>query len=200
MNTKSLSLVAAGVACALLVTTTVVRSQDAETQEAGFDPNALAAMAPGPMHAHLEPLAGDWHVVGKWRTEPGGEWQAFDGLAHREMILGGRQLRETFESEFGGMAFEGEGFIGHDNLRGEYNSVWMDNMSTGTMFSTGTADAAGTTLTFTGEVSDAMSGETHKWFRSTTEIAGPNENTFKTYAKDAAGEEWVTMELVYTRK
>ena len=195
MKKKSLALFAAGACCALLVTSTVVRSQEAE-----MDAGAMAAMMPGPMHSHLAKLAGEWNVEGKYRMDAGMDWMPFGGTAKREMIFDGRHLVETFDSEFMGMPYHGRGVTGYDNLREEYTMIWYDSSSTGTMVSTGTANEDGTEITTLGEVSDAMTGDTHRWVKMTHKIHGPDKTSFESWAKTEAGEEWLSMELVYTRK
>lgn len=197
MNIKSLALFATGACCALLITTTVVRSQDAETAEA----HAMAAAAPGPMHAHLARFEGEWNVSGAWRMEADAEWTPFEAVATSELVMGGRYLTESFSSDFMGMSFEGRATLGYDNLRGEYTSIWIDNMSTGTMIGTGSANEDGTLITLSGEHSDVMSGEAHKWFQLRYTSVSENENTFETLTKTTPeGEAWVSMKLNYTRK
>ena len=199
MNKKSISLFAAGACCALFITTSVVRSQDAEGGPP-MDPEAMAAMMPGPMHAHLAKLAGEWNIEGKYRMAPGEEWVPFNGHGTRKLVFEGRHMVEDFRSEFMGMPYNGSGVTGYDNLRGEYNSIWYDNSSTGMMVCTGSANDAGTEITLLGESSDAMTGETHKWFKMRHRILGADNTVFESYAKTESGEEWLSMELNYTRK
>ena len=197
MNIKSLALFAAGAGCALLITTTVVRSQDAEAADA----SAMSAAAPGPMHAHLATFAGEWSVAGKWRMEADGEWMPFEAQATSELVMGGRYLAESFNSDLMGVPFEGRAILGYDNLRHEYTSVWIDNMSTGTMVAAGSANEDGTVITLSGEHSDVMSGEAHEWFQLIYTAVSENENTFETLTKTTPdGEAWVSMALTYTRK
>ena len=196
MNTKSLALFATGACCALLITTTSVRSQDAEAAEAA----AMSAAAPGPMHEHLAPFAGEWNVTGKWRMAATDEWVPFEAKASRELVLGGRFLTESFSSNLMGMPFEGRAMLGHDNMRAEYTSVWIDNMSTGTLIATGGANEDGTVITLTGEHSDTMSGEAHKWFQIRYRKVSENENVFESDTKTTPdGEAWMSLQLTYTR-
>ena len=39
-----------------------------------------------------------------------------------------------------GMSFEGMGVTGYDNLKGKYDTIWMDNMASGMMHGTGSFD------------------------------------------------------------
>ena len=197
MNIKSLALFATGACCALLITTSAVRSQDAETTDAA----AMSAAAPGPMHAHLAQFAGEWNVSGKWRMSDGEDWVPFEAQASSELVMGGRYLTESFSSEFMGTLFEGRATLGYDNLRAEYISVWIDNMSTGAMIGAGSANEDGTELLLSGEHSDTMTGEAHKWFQLRYRVVSENEFTFETLTKTTPdGDAWVSMKLTYTRK
>ena len=150
------------------------------------------------MHAKLKPLVGTWIMTGKWRMTPEAPWQDFEATVEREWILGERFVEEEVESEFMGQPFEGRGIIGYDNTREAFTMVWVENMSTGTWFSTGRLE--GSTLSFEGENSDAMTGEKSKWSKSVLDLSSPDKHTFKGYSKDAQGKEFQNMEMVETRK
>ena len=191
-KTTFLGVVAATALCA------TVAAVAQEVQEASApSPEALARMTPGPMHAKLEALVGSWQVTGKWRMTPDGPWQEFDAPIEREWILGGRFVQETIASEFMGQPFEGVGIFGYDNTREEFTMVWFDTMSTGTMFSTGRME--GTSLTFEGESSNAMTGEKNHWSKSVTDMSG-DRHTFTGYGKDANGDVFQNMEGTATRR
>ena len=168
-----------------------------ETQEASApSPAAMARMAPGPMHAKLEPLIGQWSMSGKWRMGPDQPWQTFEAAVEREWILDGRFVKEVVESEFMGQPFEGLGLIGYDNTREEFTMVWVENMATGTWFNTGRLEDG--KLVFEGENSDAMTGEKKRWGKSVISL-GAESQTYQGYSKDEDGEEFLSMEMVAER-
>lgn len=168
-----------------------------ETQEAAApSPAAIARMTPGPMHAKLEPLVGDWSMSGKWRMGPDAPWETFEAAVTREWILDGRFVQEKVESEFLGQSFEGIGLIGYDNTREQFTMVWIENMQTGTWFSTGRME--GGKLVFEGENSDAMTGEKNRWAKSVIDL-GVDSQTYQGYSKDKAGKEFLSMEMVAER-
>lgn len=101
--------------------------------------------------------------------------------------------------EWAGQPFEGMGSIGYDNLRQEYVSIWMDNMSTGMMQMTGTFDSASPTLKTTGQLSCPLSGDKNRWVRSEAKIIDRNENIYTSYFRDADGTEFKAMEIIYKR-
>ncbi len=117
--------------------------------------------------------------------------------------LGGRFVLQHVmgdEPMPGGSVFEGHGCIGYDNFRGEYTSAWISNMGTGISTSRGSVDEAGKTFTFLGTHDDIMTGERDKPVRETTTIVDRNTHTTEWFTKDAAGEEFKSGQLVFTRK
>jgi hypothetical protein len=128
--------------------------------------------------------------------EPDGEPTTSTGTAERSMILGGRVLVEKVTSEMFGSPFEGIGMSGFDNVAGEWWGTWNDNMGTGLMTSTGKCTA--TTCELTGTYIDAMTGKP-KTMRMTSSLE-PDREVHKMFDVTPDGREWVSMELVYTRK
>jgi hypothetical protein len=185
-------------AAATLCVTAALAVQDGQTQDAAFmpSPESLKAMAPGPHHAQLAKLAGDYDIELKWRMGPDQPWNTNAYEAHREMVMDGRQLQEVIEGEFMGQPFRGESIVGYDNVRGEYHSVWFDNMGTGMMYVTGTADDSGA-VTFEGTCSDPWTMEKNRWSKSVMSADG---KLFDMYAKTPEGTVFKSMTIVYTPK
>ena len=170
-----------------------------DVQEASApSPEALARMAPGPMHAKLEPLIGNWKLDGKWRMTPDAPWTEFEATVEREWILGGRFVQETVASEFLGEPFEAIGVFGYDNTREEFTSLWLENMSTAIMTSTGTLK--GNTLTFEGVNANAMTGEKDCWSKSVVDLGNRDRQTYKGFGKDANGVEFQNLEMIAVRE
>ena len=197
-----LGMFAGAAVSALLIVAVGIAAQEKKPQDAGApSPETLAAMMPGPMHAHLKPLAGTWDLTLKFRMTADEEWQVNTYTGQRKLTMDGRFLEETVTGDWQGMKFEGHGIIGHDNLRGEFQQIWYDNLGTGMMVGNGKADATGKMITFEGNCSDPMSGEKNKWFKSVLKRVSDTENVFEMYAKDAkGGREFVTMEITYKKK
>lgn len=155
------------------------------------------AMTPGEPHAWLARQSGSWSFSGSFWMEPGAEPMVSPGTVERRMILGGRVMEETVSSSFMGQPFEGLGLSGYDNVTGEYWTVWTDNMGTGVMTATGTCDPGGASCTFHGSYNDPMIGGA-KPVRMTLEATEGRE-VFRMHEAGPDGEEFMTMELVYTR-
>ena len=155
---------------------------------------------PNENHKVLEPLIGNWSHAVKWRTKPDGEFTETTGNNINEWILGGRFLRQTVTGMNMGQPFEGLGITGYDNVKQEYNSVWMDSMGTGMMIATGKFDGATSTISETGTFSCPITGEKDMPFRSEWNITGPDGYTYAMYATTPEGTEYKAMEAFYTRQ
>jgi hypothetical protein len=158
----------------------------------------------GPSEGHkaLEPFVGSWTYTGQFWMAPEGEPQTMTGTATNTLIFGGRFLKQEFAGTpfaEGQPPFEGIGFVGYDNMRKEYQSVWFDNMATGMMRGTGEFDAAAKALTDQGEFSCPMTGETHRKFRATWKIIDANHSTYESYMSTPEGKEFKAMVIEYTR-
>ena len=154
-------------------------------------------MTPGAEQKVLEAMAGKWTYKGTFWM-PDGKSQESNGTAMSEMIYGGRFLKETVTGTWMGQPFEGVGITGYDNVKGEYTSIWYDNMATGIMVSSGLFDAATKTLKLGGTVSCPMTGIKDMPMRSETVITDNNTHTMTSYGT-MDGKESKGMELVSTR-
>jgi hypothetical protein len=183
-----------GTAAVLACASLALASQDPQEASAP-SPEAKARMEPGPMHQKLEALVGEFEMQGRWRMSPDAPWQELTADVHREWILDGRFVEEKIDSEFMGEEFHGIGIVGYDNTREEFTMVWVENMSTGTWFTTGKLQ--GTNLVFEGENSDCMTGEKDRWGKSSVDLA---TGQYQGWSRDASGKEFVSMEMTSEKK
>lgn len=155
----------------------------------------MKAGAPGEAHEFLAQGAGKWNLTIKQWMGPG-EPQISEGTAVREVILGGRFVRETVTGSMMGMPFEGIGISGYDNVSGKYWGSWIDNMTTGVMTMEG--EREGDTVTWIGKGSDPMSGGTYT-MRMVSTMHGKNKEVTEFF--EMSGEEAVKMmEIAYERQ
>ena len=155
--------------------------------------------APGKEHEALKPLVGSFTCTTKIIMEPGAPPTESSGTVDRKWILGNRYIQEDVKATMMGMPLEGIGLIGYDKLQKFYHAYWIDSMSTGAWSMTGTADAVGKVLTFTGENFDPMSMSKKKG-RSTTDLTDPNKHVMKMYDTGPDGKEFMGLEMTCTRK
>ncbi|HRQ74064.1 MAG TPA: DUF1579 domain-containing protein [Phycisphaerales bacterium] len=152
---------------------------------------------PGKPHEQLAQLAGTWKAEAKFWMGP--EPTVEQGRCVYEVVLGGRFLRSHYTMSFMGEPFEGIGFLGYDNLKREYVSVWFDTMSTGAWIQTGHADEAGTTITIEG-VAESPMGESP--MRNVWKIESKDRHMLEFHEPDPEnpGEWHTTGVITYTRE
>lgn len=176
----------------------------ATTTSTHFTPEQMASAQkismPNENHQVLNALAGEWNQTTSMWMAPGAAPEVASGSMTAQWILGGRFLQQEFKGEMMGQPFEGFGLLGYDNVKKEYTSVWVDNISTGIMTSTGQYDAGTKTLSESGLASCPMTGETNKQFRSEWKIVDADHLSYEMYTKGPDGVEFKTLTVSYTRK
>ena len=189
--------------------TTQPAEAQADVAVDGGDPMA-AAMAewmananPGEHHAKLDALVGNWDVTTHYWMAPGAPPQVSDGTSKIKWVLEGRYIIEKFTGSFQmpGMesqAFQGIGFTGYDNAKGEYISTWSDTMSTSMLSSVGQFDDSTQTLTLTSHFDCPMDGPSV--YRMTHTIVGPDELNMQAFKTPQGSEEAKVMEIIYKRQ
>lgn len=154
---------------------------------------------PGESHKFLAQREGEWEFSGKMWMKPGAPATDSKGTAKGKVILGGRYLKFFHKSMIMGMPFEGIGIEGYDNHLEKFFSIWIDNMGTGILKSTGNLDKTGKILTDVGEMDDIMTGGKVK-MRTIITIISKDEFSMIIYNTGSDGKEFKSLELVYTRK
>jgi hypothetical protein len=189
----------------LLVATLAFAQEQGKTPPSQEDMMKMMAMyeklaAPGPQHAELAKLAGDWNVVSKMWMDPKQPPMETKGTSSGKMILGGRFLQTEFNGEMMGKPFIGVGIEGYDNYKQKYVMMWIDN--TGTMLTTteGTASADGKVITYLGKMDDAMMNIKDKTIKYVATIIDDKSNKFEIFDGVGTPNEIKIMEMNYTKK
>lgn len=158
---------------------------------------------PGEHHKHLDVFIGKWNYVIKWRMSPEQPWTKDKGTSEYEWLLDGRYVRQHViadaPDETTGMRFEGNGIQGYDNLTHKHFSAWIDNMGTALMTSEGTCDESAKTITLTGTYNDPIAGK-KKTVRSVTRVINNDKHVLEMYEVGPDGKEYLSMEIISTRK
>jgi len=185
----------------------VAFAEQAAGGQTAMDPAKQAAMekmqqlgSPSEGHKVLEPFVGSWTYSAQWWMAPDGPPESMTGSATNSMVFGGRFLKQEIRGEAPGQPpFEGVGYTGYDNLRKEYQSIWLDNMATGMMWATGQFDPSTKALTTQGDFSCPMTGETHRKSRSVWKVVDQNHTIYESDMSGPDGREFKAMEIHYTR-
>jgi hypothetical protein len=159
----------------------------------------MKAMTPGEPHKRLAELAGEWTFTNKMWMDPAAPPTESTGTATYRMILGGRYLQTEQRGEFSGMPFEGIGLLAYDNVTQKYYSTWIDSMSTGLAFSTGSYDPMKRAYTWIGDMADPTRPGVMLKVREVITIVDANTHRLDWYQAEG-GKEVKTMEIVYARK
>jgi len=192
----------AGAALALVV---AAPWQDAKAKDKGaagaeMSPEMMAAWTkyatPGPEHKELAALAGSWTVTSECWMTPDGPSEKGSGTSTMKMVMGDRFLQEDFSGTTPMGPFHGMGLLGFDNGTQKYNHVWLDDMSTGVMYSTG--EKKGDALSFKGEMYCPMV-KGLRTMRFECRKAGENERIMEMYAQDPGQPEFKTAVFHYKR-
>ncbi len=155
--------------------------------------------SPGDNHKNMEIFAGNWNYSLKMWMDVKGKPEESKGTATGKWILGGRFLQADVKGTAMGQPFEGMSIMGYDNLKGQYQSLWLDNMTTGIMQSTSMYDPAAKTFTETGVFSCPMTNEKDRPFRGSVKVADNYNYTYSMFQTGPDGKEFKAMEITYTR-
>jgi hypothetical protein len=155
--------------------------------------------SPGDQHAKLQPLIGKWKHTVRWRMEPNGKEEVMTGTNVNRWVLGKRFMMQEVRGSTPKMPFEGIGYTGYDNVRGQYVSTWLDSMGTGMMNSSGAFDEANNAITESGTFSCPMTGNSNMQFRSNWKVLDKNHHVYEMFIPGPDGKEFKSMEIEYTR-
>ena len=159
-----------------------------------------ASMQPTKAHNYLKPFVGSWDTkMSMWMQGPGAPPMETAGTARYELVLGGRFARQEYSSSFMGQPYEGIGYVGYDNLRKQFTSMWMSNMQTAIMSMKGNLDPKGRVLTQIGNMDEPMTGEWDKAVQWVTTWIDEDTFTF-TAIEILYGEPFKVFEIEYRRK
>lgn len=144
---------------------------------------------PGPEHAYLKRMEGNWDTTMKMAG------QESKGTAVFKMDLGGLWLASTFDGSVMGQKFTGRGYDTYDAAKKKFVSIWLDSMSTTPMLMEGTYDEAKKTLTMIGDA-PGMDGKMTK-HKAVSTMPDDNTINFAMYMGDVKEPAFT---IVYKRK
>lgn len=154
-------------------------------------------ITPNANHELLRTMEGSWNAEIAFRATMQNPVSTSQATVEARMILGGRYLERILKGRADN--FEARIVSGHDNFRGEYTSIWFDNMCTGMITGAGHYDPSTKTITEEGSMSCPMTDQARRWFRSTTRIIDEDHYVFEMFKRDEEGEEFNAMTIEYAR-
>lgn len=181
------------------------KSMEGDAAKAGAPAMDEAMMAkmqeygtPNENHKVLQQLVGSWEYSVKMWMAPDAPPDESTGNSEVSAILGGRFIQEISTGTAHNQPFEGRGICGYDNVKKEYNHLWIDNMGTGMMMVSASYDAATKTFSGKGNMSCPINGPMS--IRTVMKILDVNTHTYEMYMPDKSGKEFKAMEITYRRK
>lgn len=152
------------------------------------------AMKLGAEHEKMKKSVGMWDCTIKTMM-PGMPSEETKGTMKIEMMFDGRYQKGHFKGSVMGQQFEGFMLTAFNTATNEYESTWVDSMSTGMMFSKGKAEGNGTVMT--GEFVDPMTKQKVKQREVTRWV---NDNQFvMEFFHEMGGNENHVMTITYDR-
>lgn len=153
---------------------------------------------PGPEHAALKAMTGEWDGKVKFYFDPSSPPMESTGTFSAKLDVGGFFLFTDYKGDMAGAPFHGRGTTGYDPFKKKYVGTWVDSMSPAIYNVEGSFDESGKTF------SESMSGPgpdgTPMKFRMVTQVADADHMTFTMFMIGADGKDTKLMETAYTRK
>ncbi|MCB2154498.1 DUF1579 domain-containing protein [bacterium] len=153
---------------------------------------------PAPEHKVLAQSEGTWDAAITMWMAPGAPPLKTTGKETNEM-MGPFWLKSEMEMDFMGQTMQGAGIIGFDTQKNELFVVWADSTSSVPTVMDGSVDKATGTMTFEGEMYDPMAGQ-YVHMRMVEEHPDNDHRVTRMYVKGQDGEEFITMQIEYTRR
>lgn len=195
MRNPKLWCVAALLGCICFLVGNVVAQEDGGQKPAagmGMMPEHLKLTAE---HESLKKMVGQWDSSWEWKLPMP---MKGTGTATTKLILGGRYIRQDYESEMMGQPWQGILHLGYDTIEKEFVSVWMDSGSPILSVSRGKRQADGS-IRLIGMDPDYMTGKKMQ-VAVVTRWINDNQYTVAFYTVDKAGKETQAGLMTYTRK
>lgn len=174
--------------------------QDVQDQMSPEELKMMQAMekyaTPGKQHEQLARRVGNWTAEIKHWPAPGAPAETMTGTAKFMPIMDGRYILQEFEGVTPWGPFSGIGLSAYDNLKQKYQSMWIDNMSTGLMVAEG--DMQGTDLVTMGDMPDPIQGKFVKT-KSIERMVNDDTLIMEMHAPGPDGKHFKMMEITYTR-
>jgi len=98
---------------------------------------------PNEHHAELMETVGNWNAQTSFVMDPAAPPTESPAKMTVKSLLDGRHVMSHFTMDFAGQPFEGYSIMGYDNAHNQYNSVWIDSMSTKITYMTGNKNENG---------------------------------------------------------
>lgn len=158
----------------------------------------IAAAQPNQAHGILNKLVGKWKAACRYQQSLGEPVAETKARMTSRWILDGRFIEDHYLGTVAGKPLEGRGFTGYDNIRQQYVSIWVDNMSTGLMISHGYYNSNTQQLHFLGSYIDPVT-KIEQRTESITSFINDDTIVYELFELSDSNQRFKTLEITYTR-
>lgn len=156
----------------------------------------MPSMGPPAELQELAAMQGEWIAEVQYRETPDAPWTTAPATATIVSEMGGCILRTYFKTNMMGSELTGEEMLTYNRETKQYESVWIDSMTTHLVQTAGTFEKG--KLVMTGD--DMMMGQPYK-MRNTTIHSSENQMDWIMEMSMDGGKTWFeSMKATYTRK
>ena len=152
---------------------------------------------PGPQHAMLGLLAGEWTGDEETAAAPGQAPQHCVTTVRWQALFGGRFVESHSHVVHKDKPADGQSLIGYDNVHKKYTGVWIYDSSTETLELNGVADETGKVITFSFDQPTPHAGAVHTDYVIT--FVDKNKYYFDTILKAGNEPSYRARRITYTR-
>lgn len=159
---------------------------------------AMKTAGPGPEHARLARLSGEWDVALRFALGPDAQ-QTVHAAAHNRMILGGRFLVSEYAAAepLMGMPLEGMFIYGFDRRAERWTAITLDTFGTYHVEASGLAASDGA-IVMPGVNRDPKTGREEK-FENVMRIESDDRYVVQIWFLDGTGGRHLGVEATHTR-
>ncbi len=154
---------------------------------------------PGAEHLRLHPFVGLWRVKVKIWLAPDSEPIESEAHSQGKWIMASRFINTRYTGELNGKVFTGIGYLGYDNIKKKYVSVWLGSNGTGITTAEGTWDDLDRTLTMDSEYTDPATGKTVR-VMTKTRITSRTQYVREVFITGPDGKPFKSKELIFSKQ
>jgi hypothetical protein len=184
---------------ALCLLSSVAWGAEEQSMPQAKAPDWVKYTIPGEAHKQLDKAVGHFNYKMKTWKDAKAKPEETTGYSDNTWLLDGRYLRQELKGTAMGQAFNGIGITGYDNYSGQFQSIWMDDMSTAIMWMAGENKPDAKVIKISGSGSNPYKEDKNFRMRSELKILGKNEHTYTSYCQGQDQKEFKCMEIRYKR-
>ena len=167
-------------------------------EKAESERKVIEQQKPGPEHARLATMVGDFEAAYEYPLSPDGE-RIGVGTIHGELVYGGRFVESHFAEDYRGRHTTGQNLLAFDNVKKKYIGSWATSDSTAIQSAEGTADSTGNVITYPLDQKNPDTGKTDR-VEFVVSLTDADHFRFEVYYTPEGGDRLKVSIITYTRE